>query len=261
MSNLLSEIYLDISNVSKFKTMFNYYTGVTDNILKELREQHYSLKIDQHPYTEDLNKVKYSLNVPGLKEPVNGEYIISNKLAFNSKIGNFLAKIHFNNLLSNSLTKKLQKAKNDVILTSNLEARYNLEILLDLVEKIHVKEHTQPTVGYIVYMSVIHQMAFLQEFDTSNLIELSKVVGYKDVPVVITVNNIFNNPPNLLYNLDKNRIEKTRVIKYITISFKDGISNYSVSFYMSDSEIPEGVYKSMHIDIIKGHIVDKRNKR
>lgn len=261
MSNTLSEVYLDICDVSKFKTIINYYTGVTDTILKEIREQPYSLKIDQHPYTEDLNKVKYSITTPGLKEPVNGEFLISNKLAFSSKIGNLLSKIHFNNLLSNSLVKKLQKVKNGIILTSNLEATYNLEILLDLIEKLHIKEYTHPTVDYIVYMSVIHQMAFLQEFDTSNLIELSKVVGYKDVPVIITVNNILFSPPTLLYNLDKNRIEKTRVIKYITISFKDGISNYSVSFYMSDSEIPEGTYKSIHIDIIKGHIVDKRNKR
>lgn len=96
----MNEIYLEPSNVSKYKLMVSYYIGMSDNILKELIEQPYCLKIDQSPYTEDLNKVKYSIIVPGLNEPVKGDYLISNKLAFNSKLGNLLSKIHFNNLLS-----------------------------------------------------------------------------------------------------------------------------------------------------------------
>lgn len=100
MSDLLNEIYLDIGNVSKYKLMVSYYIGMSDNILKELTEQPYNLKIEQSLYTEDLNKINYSFIIPGLDEVIKGDYLISNKLAFNSKLGNLLSKIHFNNLLS-----------------------------------------------------------------------------------------------------------------------------------------------------------------
>lgn len=66
MNGLMNEIYLEPSDVSKYKLMVSYYIGTSDNILKELTEQPYNLKIEQSPYTEDLNKVKYSITIPGL---------------------------------------------------------------------------------------------------------------------------------------------------------------------------------------------------
>ena len=124
--NYLNNIYLECPEI-----MDAYYTGMTNNILEKLREQPYNLKIEQSPYTEDLNKIKYSFIIPGLDEVIKDEYLISNKLAFNTKLGNLLSKIHFNNLLSTSLKKRLHKVKNDIILSSNMEAIYNTTILMD----------------------------------------------------------------------------------------------------------------------------------
>lgn len=257
MSSLVNEIYLEPSDVPKYKLIVSYYSGMSDSILKELIEQPYNLKIEQSLYTEDLNKVKYSITVPGLNEPVKGDYLISNKLAFNSKIGNLLSKIHFNNLLSSNLTKKLRKIKNDIVLTSNLEAIYNLEILLDLVEHIHISEYMNPTVDYSVYMSIIHQLAFLQEFDTSNLIDLYKVTGYKNITPMVRIDDLKFSVPKLLYNLDKNRIEKVFPGKYITIYLKDGVSIHEINFYLTNTEFPNGVYKN--IQVKKGYIIAKNS--
>lgn len=257
MDNLLNQVYLDISDVSKHKIMISHYIGATDNILKELRERPYNLKIDHLIHSEDFNKIKYSFTIPGLKEQISGEYLISNKLGFNSKVGNLLSKIHFNNLLSSNLTKKLRKIKNDIVLTSNLEAIYNLEILLDLVEHIHISEYMNPTVDYSVYMSIIHQLAFLQEFDTSNLIDLYKVTGYKNIIPMVRIDELKHRSPKLLYNLDKNEIEKVFPGKYITIYLKDGVSNHEINFYLTNTEFPNGAYKN--IQVKKGYITAKNS--
>lgn len=66
--NYLNNIYLEYQDASKYKIMDAYYTGMTNNILEKLREQPYNLKIEQSPYTEDLNKIKYSITIPGLDE-------------------------------------------------------------------------------------------------------------------------------------------------------------------------------------------------
>lgn len=259
--NYLNNIYLEPSDASKYKIMDSYYTGMTNNILEKLREQPYNLKIDQSPYAEDLNKIKYSFIIPGLDEVIEGDYLISNKLAFNSKLGNLLSKIHFNNLLSTDLMKRLRKVKNDIILSSNMEAIYNTTILMDLVEKVHVSEYIPPSDDYSIYMGFIHQMAFLQEFDTSNLIDISKVSGYKYKPPMVRVSDLKSSPPKVLYNLDENKIEKVIPCKYITIFLKDGTSNREVSFYLTSTEtsteFPEGVYKN--IEVKKGHITAKHS--
>ena len=261
MNGLMNEIYLEPSDVSKYKLMVSYYIGTSDNILKELTEQPYNLKIEQSPYTEDLNKVKYSITIPGLNELVKGDYLISNKLAFNSKIGNLLSKIHFNNKLSTSLAKKLQKIKNDIILSSNMEAIYNTTILMDLVEKVHVSEYIPPSEDYSIYMAFIHQMVFLQEFDTDNLIDVYKVSGYKNKLPMVRVSDLKFSSPKLLYNLDENKIEKVIPCKYITIFLKDNKSDNEVSFYLTSTEtsteFPEGVYKN--IEVKKGHITAKHS--
>ena len=248
----LNNIYLEPSDASKYKIMDSYYTGMTNNILEKLREQPYNLKIEHSPYTEDLNKIKYSFIIPGLDEVIEGDYLISNKLAFNTKLGNLLSKIHFNNLLSTSLKKRLHKVKNDIVLSSNIEAIYNTIILMDLVEKVHVSEYIPPSDDYSIYMAFIHQMVFLQEFDTSNLIDVYKVSGYKNKSPMVRVNDLKFSPPKLLYNLDENKIERVIPRKYITIFLKDDTSNREVSFYLTSIEFPEGVYKN--IQIKKGHI-------
>lgn len=245
MSDLMNEIYLDIGNVSKYKIMVSWYTGMTDNILKELRGQPYNLKIEQQVYSEDLNKVKYSFTVTWLKEPIKGYYLISNKLAFNSKIGNLLAKVHFNNLLSRNLTKKLQEIRNDIVLKSNIESIYILDMMLDLVKELHVREYVRPSDDWSMYMAFIHQMAFLQEFDVSNLIDLYKIAGYKNITPMVRINDLKFSTPKLLYNLDKNRIERIIPRKYITIFLKNGTSNHEINFYLTSIEIPLGIYKGV----------------
>lgn len=47
MNGLMNEIYLEPSDVYKYKLMVSYYIGTSDNILKELTEQPYNLKIEQ----------------------------------------------------------------------------------------------------------------------------------------------------------------------------------------------------------------------
>lgn len=261
MNGLMNEIYLEPSDVSKYKIMDAYYTGMTNNILEKLREQPYNLKIEQSPHTEDLNKIKYSFIIPGLDEVIKGDYLISNKLAFNSKLGNLLSKIHFNNLLSTGLKKRLHKVKNDIILSSNMEAIYNTTILMDLVEKAHVSEYIPPSDDYSIYMGFIHQMAFLQEFDTSNLIDICKVSGYKYKPPMVRVSDLKFSSPKLLYNLDENKIERVIPYKYITIFLKDNKSDNEVSFYLTSTEtsreFPEGVYKN--IEVKKGQITAKHS--
>lgn len=257
----MNEIYLEPSNVSKYKLMVSYYTGMSDNILKELTEQPYNLKIEQSLCTEDLNKINYSFIIPGLDEVIKGDYLISNKLAFNSKLGNLLSKIHFNNLLSTGLMKRLRKVKNDIILSSNTEAIYNTTILMDLVEKVHVSEYIPSSDDYSIYMGFIHQMAFLQEFDTSNLIDICKVSGYKYKPPMVRVNDLKFSSPKLLYNLDENKIERVIPYTYITIFLKDDKSDNEVSFYLTSTEtsteFPEGVYKN--IEVKKGQITAKHS--
>ena len=260
MNGLMNEIYLEPSDVSKYKLMVSYYIGTSDNILKELTEQPYNLKIEQSPYTEDLNKVKYSITIPGLNEPVKGDYLISNKLAFSSKIGNLLSKIHFNNKLSTNLVKKLQKIRNDIVLKNiknNIEAIYNLDVLFDLANSLHVSNYKPPLIHYSTIMVFIHQVAFLQEFDTSNLIDLYKVSGYKDKPLLVKISNIKFSPPKLLYNLDENKIKRVIPRTYVTISLKDDTSNREVSFYLTSTEFPEGVYKD--IQVKKGYIEAKNS--
>ena len=256
MSDLLNEIYLEPSDVSKYKIMVSYYTGMSGNILKELIEQPYCLKIDQSPYTEDLNKVNYSITVPGLNEPVKGDYLISNKLTFNSKIGNLLSKIHFNNKLSASLTKKLQKIKNDIVLKSNTEAIYNLDILLDLVNSVHINSYKPPLIHQSIIMAFIHQIAFLQEFDTSNLIDLYKVLhtvfDRKNKIPMVRIDDLKFSAPKLLYNLDRDKIEKIIPRKYITIFLKDGTSNHEINFYLTNIEFPSGTFKNIQVE--KGYI-------
>lgn len=261
MSSLVNEIYLEPSDVPKYKLIVSYYIGMSDNILKELTEQPYNLKIEQSLYTEDLNKINYSFIIPGLDEVIKGDYLISNKLAFNSKLGNLLSKIHFNNLLSTGLMKRLRKVKNDIILSSNMEAIYNTTILMDLVEKVHVSEYIPPSDDYSIYMGFIHQMVFLQEFDTSNLIDVYKVSGYKNKLPMVRVSDLKFSSPKLLYNLDENKIEKVIPSKYITIFLKDDKSDNEVSFYLTSTEtsteFPEGVYKN--IEVKKGQITAKHS--
>lgn len=253
----LNNIYLEPADASDYKVMDSYYNGMVDNILEKLRQQPYNLKIDQSLYTEDLNKIKYSFIIPGLDEVIEGDYLISNKLAFNSKLGNLLSKMHFNNLLSTDLMKRLRKIKNNIILSSNMEAIYNTTILMDLVEKIHVSEYIPSSDDYSIYMGFIHQMAFLQEFNTSDLIDISKVSGYKYKPPMVRISNMLSRPPEVLYNLDENKIERVIPRKCITIFLKDDTSNREVSFYLTSSEFPDGVYKN--IQIKKGHITAKHS--
>lgn len=259
--NYLNNIYLECPDASKYKIMDAYYTGMTNNILEKLREQPYNLKIEQSPYTEDLNKIKYSFIIPGLDEVIKDEYLISNKLAFSTKLGNLLSKIHFNNLLSTGLMKRLRKVKNDIILSSNMEAIYNTTILMDLVEKVHVSEYIPLSEDYSIYMAFIHQMAFLQEFDTDNLIDVYKVSGYKNKLPMVRVSDLKFSSPKLLYNLDENKIEKVIPCKYITIFLKDDKSDNEVSFYLTNTEtsteFPEGVYKN--IEVKKGQITAKHS--
>lgn len=257
MSDLMNEIYLDIGNVSKYKIMVSRYTGMTDNILKELRGQPYNLKIEQQVYSEDLNKVKYSFTVTWLKEPIKGYYLISNKLAFNSKIGNLLAKVHFNNLLSRNLTNKLQEIRNDIVLKSKTEYIYSLDIMLDLVKEPHVREYVPPSDDWSIYMAIIHQMAFLQEFDTSNLIDLYKVAGYKNTIPMVRIDDINHRPPKLLYNLDKDEIERVFPGTYVTIYLKDGKSNHEINLYLTSTEFSSGAYKN--IQVKKGYIEAKNS--
>jgi len=257
MNGLMNEIYLEPSDVSKYKLMVSYYIGTSDNILKELTEQPYNLKIEQSPYMEDLNKVKYSITIPGLNELVKGDYLISNKLAFNSKIGNLLSKIHFNNKLSTSLAKKLQKIKNDIVLKSNIEAIYNLDILLDLVNGVHVSNYKPPLIHQSTAMAFIHQVAFLQEFDTSNLIDLYKVLhsvfDRKNKIPMVRIDDLKSRAPRLLYNLDKNKIERVFPGKYISIFLKDDTSNYEINFYLTNTKFPSGAFKNIQAE--KGHLV------
>lgn len=138
MSDLLNEIYLEPSDVSKYKIMVSYYTGMSGNILKELIEQPYCLKIDQSPYTEDLNKVLHTV------------------------------------------------------------------------------------------------------FDRKNKIPM------------VRIDDLKFSAPKLLYNLDRDKIEKIIPRKYITIFLKDGTSNHEINFYLTNMEFPSGAYKN--IQVKKGYI-------
>lgn len=128
---------------------------------------------------------------------------------------------------------------------------------MDLVEKVHVSEYIPPSDDYSIYMGFIHQMAFLQEFDTSNLIDICKVSGYKYKPPMVRVNDLKFSSPKLLYNLDENKIERVIPYTYITIFLKDDKSDNEVSFYLTSTELPEGVYKN--IEVKKGQITAKHS--
>ena len=106
-------------------------------------------------------------------------------------------------------------------------------------------------------MAFIHQVAFLQEFDTSNLIDLYKVLhsvfDRKNKLPMVRVSDLKFSPLKLLYNLDKNKIEKVSSGKYISIFLKDDTSNYEINFYLTNTKFPSGAFKNIQVE--KGHIV------
>lgn len=106
-------------------------------------------------------------------------------------------------------------------------------------------------------MAFIHQVAFLQEFDTSNLIDLYKVLhsvfDRKNKIPMVRIDDLKSRAPRLLYNLDKNKIERVFPGKYISIFLKDDTSNYEINFYLTNTEFPSGAFKNIQIE--KGHLV------
>nr|DAN59424.1 MAG TPA: hypothetical protein [Caudoviricetes sp.] len=155
------------------------------------------------------------------------------------------------------MAKKLQKIKNDIVLKSNIEAIYNLDILLDLVNGVHVSNYKPPLIHQSTAMAFIHQVAFLQEFDTSNLIDLYKVLhsvfDRKNKIPMVRIDDLKSRAPRLLYNLDKNKIERVFPGKYISIFLKDDTSNYEINFYLTNTKFPSGAFKNIQVE--KGHLV------